>query len=209
VPAHERIAGKEETDEAARAASSRNGKPSAPALERVRKVEGVIRLIDRDRSDNPTPFDSTGLAGQYTWEVDQAIPGKHTLRLYGALTSDQAATLIQARTGHCRLNRYLARIGLVDSALCECERGEETIRHVILSCARWAEERKELRTVAKQRAGDVSFLLGGWGKKQDCKGQLVDGPKEKWRPDLEVVKATIRFLEQTGRLDYRRQVAEA
>jgi hypothetical protein len=26
---------------------------------------------------------------------------------------------------------------------------------------------------------------------------------------LEVVKATIRFLEQTGRLDYRRQVAEA
>jgi hypothetical protein len=209
VPAHERIAGKEETDEAARAASSRKGKPSAPALERVREVEGVIRLINLDRGDSPTPFDSTGLAGQYTWEVDQAIPGKHTLRLYGALTSDQAATLIQARTGHCRLNRYLARIGLVDSALCECERGEETIRHVILSCARWAEERKELRTVAKQRAGDVSFLLGGWGKKQDCKGQLVDGPKEKWRPDLEVVKATIRVLEQTGRLDYRRQVAEA
>jgi hypothetical protein len=32
---------------------------------------------------------------------------------------------------------------------------------------------------------------------------LVDGPKEKWRPDLEVVEATTRFLEQTGRLDYR------
>jgi hypothetical protein len=44
------------------------------------------------------------------------------------------------------------------------------------------------------------------GKKKDnvSKGQLVDWPKEKWRPDLEVVKATIRFLEQTGRLDYRR-----
>jgi hypothetical protein len=38
---------------------------------------------------------------------------------------------------------------------------------------------------------------------------LVDGPKEKWRPDLEVVEATTRFLEQTGRLDYRRQVVEA
>jgi hypothetical protein len=209
VPAHERIAGKEETDEAARAASSRNGKPSAPALERVRKVEGVIRLIDRDRSDNPTPFDPTGLAGQYTWKIDQALPGKHTLRLYGALTSDQATTLIQARTGHCRLNRYLARIGLVESALCECERGEETIRHVILSCARWAEERRELWTVANQRAGDVPFLLGEWGKKRNSKGQLVDGPEEEWRPDLEVVKATIRFLEQTGRLDYRRQVGQA
>jgi hypothetical protein len=91
----------------------------------------------------------------------------------------QAATLIQARTGHCLLNRYLARIGLVESALCECERGEETIRHVILSCARWAEDRRELRVVVKQRAGDVPFLLGGWGKKKDSKGQLVNGPKEK------------------------------
>jgi hypothetical protein len=209
VPAHEGIVGNEEADEAAWAASSRKGKPSAPALERIREVEGVIRLINRDRSDNPTPFDSTGLAGQYTWKMDQALPGKHTLRLYGALTSDQAATLIQARTGHCRLNRYLARIGLVESALCECKRGEETIRHVILSCARLTEERRELRTVAKQRAGDVPFLLGRWGEKKDSKGQLVDGPKEKWRPDLEVVKATIRFLQQTGRLDYRRQVAEA
>jgi ribonuclease HI len=66
VPAHEGIVGNEEADEAAWAASSRKGKPSAPALERVREVEGVIRLINRDRSDNPTPFDSTGLAGQYT-----------------------------------------------------------------------------------------------------------------------------------------------
>jgi hypothetical protein len=115
VPAHERIAGNEEADEAARAASGRKGKPSAPALERVQEVEGIIRLIDRDRSDNPTPFGSTGLAGQYTWKMDQALPGKHTLRLYRALTSDQAATLVQARTGHCRLNRYLAMIGLVES----------------------------------------------------------------------------------------------
>jgi len=141
--------------------------------------------------------------------MDQALPGNHTLQLHGALTSDQAASLTQAMTGHCRLNRYLARIGLVESALCECGRGEETIRHVILFCPRWAEERRELWIVAKQRAGDVPFLLGGWGKKKDSKGQLVDGPKEKWRPDLEVVKATIRFLEQTGRLDYRRQVEEA
>jgi hypothetical protein len=89
VPAHDGIVGNEEADEAAREASSREGKPSAPALERIREVEGVIRLINRDRSDNPTPFDSTRLAGQYTWKMDQALPGKHTLRLYGALTSDQ------------------------------------------------------------------------------------------------------------------------
>ena len=34
-------------------------------------------------------------------------------------------------------------------------------------------------------------------------GQLLDGPKEKWKSDIEVVKATIRFLEKTGRLTYQ------
>jgi hypothetical protein len=31
-------------------------------------------------------------------------------------------------------------------------------------------------------------------------GQLLDGPKEEWKPDLVVIKATIRFLENTSRL---------
>jgi hypothetical protein len=34
-------------------------------------------------------------------------------------------------------------------------------------------------------------------------GQLLDSPKEKWKSDIEVVKATIRFLEKTGRLTYQ------
>jgi hypothetical protein len=59
------------------------------------------------------------------------------------------------------------------------------------------------------RAGDVPFLLGGWGTKKDSKGQLLDGLRDKWKPDLKVVKATIRFLEQTGRLTYRPQAIEA
>jgi hypothetical protein len=66
VLAYEGIVGNEEADKAARAASSQKGRLTALALERVREVEGVIRLINRDRSDDPTPFDSLGLAGQYT-----------------------------------------------------------------------------------------------------------------------------------------------
>jgi hypothetical protein len=115
-PGHEGVVGNEEADDAAREASSHTGKPTAPALERVREVAGVIRLINRDRSEDPTPFDTTRLPGQYTWKLDQALPGKHTLQLYGSLTSDQASILIQARTGHCRLNQYLSRAGLVDDA---------------------------------------------------------------------------------------------
>jgi hypothetical protein len=48
------------------------------------------------------------------------------------------------------------------------------------------------------------YLSGGWGSRKDVRtGQLLDGPKEKWKSDIEVVKATIRFLEKTGRLTYQ------
>lgn len=209
VPAHEGVVGNEEADEAAKEASSQPGGPTAPACERVREAERVVQLINRDRSENPTRFDATKLAGQYTWRMDQALPGKHTLKLYGSLASDQAAILIQARTGHCRLNQYLSRGGLVDSALCECGQADEMVKHLILSCPRWEEGRKELGTAVGSRVGDVPFLLGGWGTRKDDKGRLLDGPKGKWKPDIAVAKATTRFLEQTGRLIYRQAVGTA
>jgi hypothetical protein len=106
------------------------------------------------------------------------------------VTSDQAAILIQARTGHCRLKRYLSRIGVVDEARCSCEFDEETIRHLLLSCPRWTDERRELRQTVGERSGDVPYILG-WGPKKDVRtGQFVDGPKEKWKPDMEDIKAT-------------------
>jgi hypothetical protein len=44
---------------------------------------------------------------------------------------------------------------------------------------------------------DVSYPLGGWGIKKDVRTrQLLDGPKEKWKPDLEAIEATICFLEE-------------
>jgi hypothetical protein len=170
----------------------------------VREVGGVIRLINRDRSENPTPFDATRLPGQYTWRMDKALPGKHTLGLYRSLTSDETAILIQARIGHCRLNQYLSRIGVVDEAKCSCGHDEQTIRHLILSCPRWTAERRELREAVGARAGDVPYLLGGWGaRKNVTTGRFLDGPKERWKPDTGAVKATIRFLEKTGRLSYQ------
>lgn len=79
-----------------------------------------------------------------------------------------------------------------------------------LWCPRWADKRRELRAAAGDRSGDISYLLGGWGSRKDIRtGQLLDGPKEKWKPDLAVVKATIRFLEKTGRLIYQQEVIQA
>jgi hypothetical protein len=109
--------------------------------------------------------------------------------------------LIQVRTRHCRLNQSLHRLKIVDTANCQCGEGEESVQHVLLHCPRWTAARAELQAAAGDRWGDVSYLLGGWGLKKHWEtGEPLDGPKEKWKPDLKVVKQTIRFLQYTGRL---------
>jgi hypothetical protein len=164
----------------------------------------VIRLIENDRKSDPALFSSEGLPGQCTWKLDQALPGRHTLRLYGAFSSEQASVLIQARTGHCRLNQYLSRIGVVEEAKCRCGIDNETVRHILCMCFLWIVQRRTLQAIAGDRCGDISYLLGGWGKRKDPNsGKLLDGERNNWKPDLTVVKATIKYLQETGRLTYQ------
>jgi ribonuclease HI len=60
---HEGVVGNEEVNNVAYEASSQEGRLIALVRERVREVGGVIRLINRDRSKNPTPFDTIKLPG--------------------------------------------------------------------------------------------------------------------------------------------------
>jgi ribonuclease HI len=204
VPAHAGVCGNTEADRAAREAAGRDGTLTAPLARRIREAAGVIRLVENDRKSDLTLFDSEGLPGQYTWKLDQALPGRHTLRLYGAFSSEQASILIQARTGHCRLNQYLSRIGVVEEAKCPCGIDDETVRHILCVCPLWAVQRKTLQAIAGDRQGDVSYLLGGWGKRKDANsGKLLDGEKDNWKPNLTVVKATVQYLQETGRLTYQ------
>jgi hypothetical protein len=65
----------------------------------------------------------------------------------------------------------------------------------------YAEACKALREAAGDGWGEHSYLLGGWSDRMDTRtGKFVDGPCESWTPDLKVVRASTRFLHQTGRL---------
>ena len=55
------------------------------------------------------------------------------------------------------------------------------------------------------------FHLGGWSRQTKPRtDEPVDGPKEKWKPCIEAVKATIQFLTQTTRMQgkARRETTE-
>jgi len=205
TPAHAGVEGNEGADQAAKAATSQPGPPTRAKAARHREVEGVINLIHRDIDDRRPKQPHRRMPGQHTWKIDQALPGKHTLKLYGAMSSDQAAILIQARTGHCRLNKSLFTKGLRESAQYGCGKGDETVEHVLLACPRWTDGRRTLRESVGDRCNDVPFLLGGYGsRKVGQSDQLLDGKRGNWKPDIKVVKATVEFLQSTGRLEYNR-----
>jgi len=138
--------------------------------------------------------------GQFTKELDKALPQRHTRALYGNRTKEDAAILAQLRTNKCRLHGYLAKINASPTELCECGQ-PETVRHFLIECPRWDHQRQALKQAAGTRCGDLPFLLGGWSDAKNRDGTYVDGPREKWKPDRKVVATTIAFAKSTGRLE--------
>ena len=132
--------------------------------------------------------------GRYTKQLDRALPGRHTRKLYDNLRRDEAQILAQLRTGKNRLNSALHAIKALDSDQCEWCGSVETVRHFLTECPQWTTQRQQHLQTVTDRWTDVSFLLGAWTNER------VDGPREKWKPSMEAVRATIAFAKATGRL---------
>ena len=156
------------------------------AVQRVMKKQGEILRENH--------FKTRLQRGRYSRLLDKALPGPHTRKLYSKLNRKEAAILSQLRTGKCRLNTYLNSIAACDTPDCTCGQNE-TVKHFVLHCTRWQTQRRELMAKAGKRWGDISFLLGGWTNTRE------DGAKAIWQPNYEVVRATIKFAMETGRLD--------
>ena len=154
VPCDKGIRGVAEAKQAARNVIENGSELTAAPAERVRELSGVLRLVKAVRAKSLHVNEDDVCVKYYTWKMDKAWSGKHTLRLYGALSSDEASILVQARTEHCGLNACLFRKKLAETPACECGRSDETVLHVLLRCERYAEARKALREAAGDRWGD-------------------------------------------------------
>ena len=158
-------------------------------------IPAIQRIVrQREKTLRENLFRSNLHRGRYSRQLDGALPGPHTRKLYSKLNRKEAAVLSQLRTGKCRLNAYLNSIAANETPDCVCGHNE-TVKHFVLHCTRWQTQRRELMSKAGKRWGDISFLLGGWSNTRQ------DGVKTKWQPDYEVVRATIKFAIDTGRLE--------
>ncbi|KAI1828919.1 transcriptional regulator family: Zinc finger, CCHC-type [Penicillium roqueforti] len=129
--------------------------------------------------------------GRHAKRVDAALPGKHTRQLYDRLSWKEASVLAQLRTGMARLNGYLYRINVTDTDQCACGQARETVEHFLFRCQKWTAHRTELLQCTNTHRGNISFFLGGKSPSDD----------QKWTPNLEAVRASIRFAIATGRLE--------
>ena len=129
--------------------------------------------------------------GKHSKRVDAALPGKHTRKLYDRLSWKEASVLAQLRTGIARLNAYLHRIKASPTDQCECGQARETVDHFLFRCRRWTAHRTEMLQCTDTHRSNISFYLGGRSPSDD----------NKWAPNMEAVRTTIRFAIATGRLD--------
>src|SRR5437773_8226094 len=97
-------------------------------------------FMDKQGQDSFSAVDT----GQFTHQLDRALPGKHAKYIYDSLSQEDAAILCQLRTGKCHLNSYLKTINAADTNLCETCHQVESVTHFLFNCRRWNIERHEL-----------------------------------------------------------------
>jgi len=199
IPAHRGILGNEKADKLAKDMTNIGRIP--PRNQKAEK-KVVIKKLDNLAVHRFQKSYTRTQWGQFTWKLDGALPGAHTRLLYKSLNTDQARILVQARTGQNHLNAFRARLKAIESPICECGKGKEDIQHLLVRCEVWKGERRLLREVAGERYSDISFLLGGWSARRVWyTGQPIDGERAKWKPNLQVVKAAVEFMQKTGRME--------
>jgi ribonuclease HI len=196
VPGHEGIMGNERANELAQMATA-DTQPMPPPAETV----PISVIYARGKVANYTPKQEEfygAKTGKFLQKIDKALPGKHTKKLYNSLNRVDAAILAQLRTNISRLNTYLYKIKVAETDKCECG-ALETVQHFLFLCPRWRQKRQGMRAAHGNRYCNISYALGGYSDHRE-NGKIVNGEKDKWKPDWNAVKATIEFAKATGRL---------
>ncbi|OAX31072.1 hypothetical protein K503DRAFT_704273 [Rhizopogon vinicolor AM-OR11-026] len=92
--------------------------------------------------------------------LDSELLQRSFVKLTATFPKRLTSLYMSLRTGHTPLNKYLHRIGKIESPHClHCQGIEETMHHFLLSCPFYQRERHILINTLGRKASSIPFLL--------------------------------------------------
>ena len=184
IPGHYNIVGNEQADKAAKAVAQNphvhpqfSNKPATHYPLKSSLKQSICSNISAKWTTHW--FETQTATALHLRRIRRDTKVTNGPKLYYGYSRSITAKLAQLRTGHCRLNSYLHRFNIVDSAECECGEGKETPEHFLLVCKRYKEDRKTLRKKVGFEGMNTRCLLG----------------------DRKAIKHTMEYIKSTERLD--------
>ena len=140
IPAHCGIAGNERADKLAKDGGKQQQKNTSLSFQEVKT------LIKHKSKTN------------FTEKNDNYQPNQDAIHNLGRA---EQTTIFRLRTGHCGLKAHLKRIGVAETALCDCGQADQTPQHILDSCPLLHDLRRRFWPK------DTSIKLQLWGTTKD------------------------------------------
>ncbi|KAJ5458823.1 hypothetical protein N7530_010767 [Penicillium desertorum] len=112
----------------------------------VRLASAARRCIKRDTKtvwEKPWSRIGVRMTARRTKKLIE-MPNKSNLAYWKGLRKATSSVLIQLRTGIIGLAEYFSKIKRKDSPRCQCDMGNQSVRHVLLECPLLEEQRYEM-----------------------------------------------------------------